>query len=49
MLFAEKGLIPPEEWYHSPEYQNKYGNTVAMIFASKGHIPPKEWEHKPEL
>ena len=30
MFLAENGIIPPEQWHHKPELQDKYGYTVAM-------------------
>ena len=45
MILAEKGIIPPKEWYHNPLLKNKYGKTVASILINKGILPPKEWEN----
>ena len=42
MCLAENEIIPPKEWYHNPNINSKYFNTVAEILANKGIIPPKE-------
>ena len=49
MLLANKGIIPPKEWYHNSRLLNNDHNTVAMHLASNGIIPPKEWYHNPKL
>ena len=36
-------IIPPKEWYHSPELKNDRGETVALLLAYHRKIPPKEW------
>ena len=46
-LYRKK--IPPKEFHHSPDLQNNYGDTVAMLLAWNGIIPPKEWYHSQEL
>lgn len=32
-----------------PNYQNIYGETVAIKLARWGIIPPHEWEHDPSI
>ena len=34
MFLAEKGIIPPKQWFHDPTLQDINGNTVAMLLAS---------------
>ena len=49
MIYANQGIIPPEEWEHNKTLQNNNGQTVAMILASNGVIPTKHWDHKADL
>ena len=42
-------IISPNEWQHSPELKNIFGETVAMTLTYRGVIPPKEWYHDPKL
>ena len=49
MILANKGILPPEEWYHNSELQNKKGKTVAMFLAKRKLDVPDEWYHDPEL
>ena len=41
MLLANNGIIPPEQWYHNPEIQNKNKWTVALILADNNNNIPK--------
>jgi len=49
MCLANNKIIPPKEWVHDSNLQNKDGNTVAMILALNYIIPPKDWYHDPSL
>lgn len=49
MLLADKGIIPPNEWHHSPELVNKVGETVALKLIKSNKNPTKEWIHRPNL
>ena len=40
MILADKGIIPPSEWYHDPSLTNDKKETVAMLLARNGIIPP---------
>ena len=43
MYFADRGIIPPKEWYHSPTLYDNEGRTVSMLLSDHEIIPPKEW------
>ncbi len=47
MLLAQKGVIPPKEWYHDPKLYNTYGNTVAILLLKNGKEVPEEWKYDP--
>ena len=40
MFLADKGIIPPKEWEHKADLQNKDSDTVARLLATEGVIPP---------
>ena len=48
MIDARNGIVP-EIGDNDPNYENKNGETVAMILAKNKIIPPKQWYHKPDL
>lgn len=37
MLLAQGGIIPPDEWKHTPQLVNKHGLTVAKLIAIYCH------------
>lgn len=43
MSLAKKGIVPPEEWHHSPELKSSNGITVSMYLIKNKIIPPEEW------
>ena len=41
MILAINNITIPNEWYHDPNIQNKYGMTVAMYMARNEKVPDK--------
>lgn len=41
MRYANRGIIPPNEWNHDPELKNKDEWTVALLLAKNHICPPK--------
>ena len=40
---ANKGIIPPKEWYHDPTLCSYLGHTVAILLIINKKEVPKEW------
>ena len=43
MYLAEKEIIPPKEWIHSPNIKNKKGHTVAYYLKDNNLPVSNEW------
>ncbi len=44
MYLANKGIIPPKQYYHYSNLVDINNKSVAYYLVLNGVIPPKEWK-----